>query len=298
MDEDNSSIPETQKLGIRASPLPAPEPHAEPPFSVRSETESQTDEWRTRDSGLRERIPTLGSTRKHDGATKSVSGVVERKGLEPFHESERIAELIGAILGDGNIYDKRPSYIELCGNPSTDLDYFEHVLLPIVRTEIHRNPRLFVRDGGLRFRINSKSFVEWLQEAGVPAGEAKAHGTIPNFIVAQNELLINCIRGVFDTDGSVYFDKRATYRRPYPRIDLHMRNLMLLEQLTVLLRNLGIPHSFVRSRGSIETAGVDALRDFLETIGFSNSHHISRIRNQYPELIRFNSGPAHRDCDK
>jgi len=44
MDEDNPSIPETQKLGIRASPLPAPEPHAEPPFSVRSETGSPNDE--------------------------------------------------------------------------------------------------------------------------------------------------------------------------------------------------------------------------------------------------------------
>ena len=42
MDEDNSSIPETHKLGIRASSPPAPVPHDEPPFSVRSETGSQT----------------------------------------------------------------------------------------------------------------------------------------------------------------------------------------------------------------------------------------------------------------
>jgi hypothetical protein len=210
MNEDSSLIPETRKLGISASVPSAPVPHDEPPLSVRSETGSQPREFDARGFGfLVEDASTQGS----------------------FCESERISELVGAILGDGNIYDKRPSYVELCGNPNTDWNYFEHVLLPIVKTEIDRKPKLFVRSNGLRFRINSKSFVEWLKEKGLPAGEAKARATMPDFVVADRRLLISCIRGVFDTDGSVYFDKRTTYRRPYPRIDLHMRNSMLLEQL-------------------------------------------------------------------
>lgn len=40
---------------------------------------------------------------------------------------------MGAILGDGSIYDKRPHYVEMCGNPINDLAYYENVLLPIVR---------------------------------------------------------------------------------------------------------------------------------------------------------------------
>jgi G:T-mismatch repair DNA endonuclease (very short patch repair protein) len=44
MDEDNSPSSETQKLGIRASYAQTPEPHAEPPFLVRIETGSLTDE--------------------------------------------------------------------------------------------------------------------------------------------------------------------------------------------------------------------------------------------------------------
>ena len=42
MDEDNSSIPETHKLGIRVSHMSAPVPDVEPDFSVRSETGSLT----------------------------------------------------------------------------------------------------------------------------------------------------------------------------------------------------------------------------------------------------------------
>ena len=209
-------------------------------------------------------------------------------------KSERVSELIGAILGDGNIYDRRPTYVELCGNPVNDSDYFKSVLLPIVKAELHLSPKLFIRSRGLRFRINNKSFVDWLKRMGIPSGELKAKARIPSFIAENRRLLVSCIRGIYDTDGSVYFDARATYRKPYPRIDLHMRNRELLNQLTVLLTDFGIVHSFVRSKGSLETSGVDVLKQFLEKIGFSNSYHIQRIRSQYPEMVKFNSSPKLR----
>jgi intein/homing endonuclease len=160
-----------------------------------------------------------------------------------------------------------------------------------VKTELNLNPRLFVRSNGLRFRINSKSFVDWLKEEGIPAGDKKAHTTIPKFITGDPRLLVGCIRGIFDTDGSVYFDRRPIYRRPYPRIDLHMSNGDLLAQLSVLLARLGVRHSFAKNRGSIQTAGVGALKQFLLRVGFSNFRHISRIGKDYPELIEFNSRP-------
>jgi intein/homing endonuclease len=199
--------------------------------------------------------------------------------------SERIAELIGAILGDGNIYDKRPHYVEFCGNPVNDLLYYERVLLPIVREELGKYPRLFVRYGGLRFRINQRSFVDWLKQQGIPAGEAKGSASFPDFIVSSRKLLPRCIRGIYDTDGSVYFDRRPAYVRPYPRVDLHMTNACLLEQLSRFLDEYGIKHSFVRSKGSLETAGVESLKLFLQKVGFSNPYHISRIEREYPEIL-------------
>lgn len=211
--------------------------------------------------------------------------------MDSFCECERIAELIGAILGDGNVYDKKPSYVEFCGNPVTDLGYFRDVLLSIVREELNKNPRLFVRSRGLRFRINSKPFVDWLKAKGIPAGQAKGYATIPNFIAFDRKLLTSCVRGLFDTDGSVYFDRRAVYVRPYPRIELHMRNTALLVQVTRFLNKIEIKHCFVKGKNAIETAGTDALKQFLKKIGFSNAYHISRIEKKYPELIEFNCSP-------
>lgn len=98
-------------------------------------------------------------------------------------------------------------------------ELFQRRIAAIVRRETKREPTLFIRDGGLLSRINSKGFVEWLGKKGVPSGEAKTNSGIPNFIVKNRSLLTCCIRGVFDTDGSVYFDMHPAYSRPSPRID-------------------------------------------------------------------------------
>ena len=210
--------------------------------------------------------------------------------MSALFESERVSELVGAILGDGNIYDKRPDYVEMCGNPRNDLAYYENVLLPIVREELGRNPKLFLRDGGLRFRINQKSFVEWLKDIGLPAGEAKGSAAIPDFIVSRGKFLVRCVRGIYDTDGSVYFDRRSAYLRPYPRTELQMTNEALLDQLDKILSQMDIKHSFVRRHASLslETAGLESLRGFLQKIGFSNKYHVRRIGSEYPELVGLN----------
>ena len=202
-----------------------------------------------------------------------------------FASNTEIAELIGAILGDGNIYAKRPSYVEFCGNPNTDCSYFRSVLIPIVERNLVRTPRLTFRSRGVRFRINHKGFVEWLAEIGIPSGAAKGKVGIPPLIMSDSECLRRCIRGVFDTDGSVYFDRRSVYRRPYPRIELHMTNKRILKQIEESMNNMGINCSLSR-KGSVETAGFGPLVRFLERIGFANERHTNRINAIYPELLK------------
>ncbi len=212
--------------------------------------------------------------------------------VDTFRLSEPMAELIGATLGDGNVYDKRPYYVEYTGDPIRDDCYFRHVLIPIVNDEISKNPRLFVRDLGLRFRIFSKSFVDWLKELGIPAGEAKGVAEAPESITSNKSLMRRCVRGVHDTDGSVYFDLRPAYLTPYPRIELHMKNVGLVNQVSGFFDDVGIPYCYVGTKNSLETSGIDALRRFLQRIGFSNQHHLNRISRYYPELAKENCCPT------
>jgi hypothetical protein len=209
-----------------------------------------------------------------------------------FELSVPMAELIGATLGDGNIYDKRPHYVEYTGDPVKDDYYFRHVLLPIVNDETGKSPKLFIRDRGLRFRIYSKAFVEWLKRIGLPAGKAKGMAKAPESITSNMNLMRRCVRGVHDTDGSVYFDMRPVYLAPYPRIELHMKNIDLVSQVATYFSDIGLVYSFVRSKNSLETSGIEALRHFLREVGFSNINHIRRISKHYPDLAKENCCPT------
>ena len=202
------------------------------------------------------------------------------------------SELIGSIIGDGNIVDKRPCYIEMTGHPKEELVYFNEILKPMIHQELNYDIRLFLHSRGLKFRINSKKFVLWLKSMGIPAGRSKGHSAlIPKEICASWFLCRACIRGIFDADGSVYFDKRASYSKPYPRIALYMLNESLIMQIFDILKNKGFNAKLSRNKRNVLCLylnGFEEVKRFLVNIGFANPKHHERIKNLYPNLITYN----------
>jgi len=197
-----------------------------------------------------------------------------------------MCELIGAIIGDANLRDKKPCYVEFCLNPKEDREYTLNRLIPIVTQELDYSPNLFEREGGLRFRVSSKKFVEWLKSLGIPSGKGKCYKvTIPEAIIANGwESTKACIRGIVDTDGSVYFDLRSSYVSPYPRIELHMESRALLFQLKALLQPKFRVSLSVR-KGCFWLNGKSMLQKYLQLVGFSNPRHLRRIYRYYPTYL-------------
>lgn len=192
----------------------------------------------------------------------------------------RFAEFVGIVIGDGNVYDKRPSYVEICGDPNLDLDYMTRLSKNIER-DFGFNNRLFVRRGGLRLRINNKNLVELLKDIGIPSGVKKGpNARIPKMFLNDWELTSSCIRGIFDTDGCIFHDKRKIYKRPYIRICLHMKNKYLLKQIRTLLNRNGIKTHLNSNGFNLSINGITEVNKFLQIIGFSNKRHIDRITPQ------------------
>ena len=202
----------------------------------------------------------------------------------------QICELIGSIIGDGNIYDKRPTYVEITGHPINDLSYFENFLMRVVEEELHYTVKIKVRSHGLRIRINNKNFVNFLKELGIPVGKGKFEKVrIPNEILKKSDNYIkSCIRGIFDTDGCVHFDKRKIYKKPYIRIELNMQNKELLLQISSKLTRYEIHNTMQIKRTALFINGKENVGNFLSIIGFRNFRHLQRIKSFYPELLSFN----------
>ena len=186
-----------------------------------------------------------------------------------------MVELIGAIIGDGNIYNKRPSYVEICGHSVSDKAYLTKYLASIVSTEIGYVPKPFFHGGAIRIRINNKEFVNWLISLGLPAGALKCYSVeIPSICFRSDKLLKRCVRGIFDTDGFIYWDMRKIYSKPYPRIRLTTCSENLFKQLVGIFTRFGFDlyTKFNPRRGSydIELYGHEQLDKWKSLIGTSN----------------------------
>lgn len=190
-----------------------------------------------------------------------------------------MAELIGAIIGDGNIYKNR--YVEISGDKKLDIDYFEQKLLPIIVSELSYTPLIRTGSFGVHLRINNKEFTIFLNSLGIQSGKGKTYNVlIPKIISTDWELSKACIRGIIDTDGCLPFDKRKIYKTPYPRIILHIRNRGLCLQIYQLFLSNGFKPTLSRQMTpfgeayTVYLSGKAQVLKYIEEVGFSNSRHL------------------------
>ena len=164
-----------------------------------------------------------------------------------------MCELVGAFIGDGYLSASSGKYTVLgfSGNGILDKDYFNHLV-----------------------NLIKKNFPTTSYSLTVRKDE--------NTIVLRNDSFMNAvIRGIFDTDGCLFFDSRKKYSRPYPRIVLQMASIPLIEQLeTQLSKNFSLyvnKSNRDGKRNSLEIYGHLQLERFLKQVGFSNKRHLSKL---------------------
>ncbi len=148
--------------------------------------------------------------------------------------TKEFAELIGIIIGDGNIhYNKktRNYYIEITGNIEKEKRYYKYIS-GIYQKILKKSGNLREHDNGLRLRVYDKKFVEFLiNKLGMHYNKDKAiYVEIPKQILHKKELLYPCLKGIFDTDGSFFLaDKK--YRVDYPCIEISTCSIKLSKQI-------------------------------------------------------------------
>lgn len=197
--------------------------------------------------------------------------------------TEQIAELLGAFIGDGftNCYGR--SYIvQITGDSRLDRTYYSDILIPCIKTMCpESNPIIDTYDNTIRLTINSKEFCILLtQRFGFRRGKKAYSVKIPQEILESNNwrIINRCIRGIFDTDGYVFFDRRKSYEVPYLRIGLQVVSKDLIRQVHYLLLQQGILAKVTSKGDRIQINGLDECRKFVSIVGFSNSRHLNKLK--------------------
>ena len=197
--------------------------------------------------------------------------------------STELAEFIGIMLGDGSIFvnENLGIYqIRIASNPKDEKAYAAFVA-KLVNKIFDLEPRVYHLGKGLYVCLDSKYIATWLKEYGLCWGNKIINkARIPNWIKENKEFLAACLRGLIDTDGSVF-----RLARKYPntvRIGFTSYIPSLQRDFIDSLNRLGIKSSKVICNRNIFITSKKDVALFLERVGFNNPKNVERLLNIAP----------------
>ncbi len=198
-----------------------------------------------------------------------------------------IYELIGFIIGDGNIYYNKNSGVyrlELCGNVEEDYDYFKQIQDFLIENT-NKKPAIFVRNEkkgkSLRIQFNNKEFVERLIDLGLVYGKKTFSASLPQEFINNDKIMFAILRGLFESDGCLYFSKSKIGLYPtYPRLEIKSSSPRLVNQIKLFLESSGFNFYVKKSQSdstySIVLSGNLMLKKWSEKVGFVSLKNISK----------------------
>ncbi|MEK6840450.1 MAG: LAGLIDADG family homing endonuclease [Nanoarchaeota archaeon] len=200
-----------------------------------------------------------------------------------------ISEIVGIYIGDGHIHRERNKFqIGFTGNPRTDIELFEK-LKKLIKEEFGKEVTFKVRGNGLRMVFRSKEISNILiNELGLTYGRGKSERvTIPDQIINDQDLAKYAVRGIMDTDGTVFVSKKPRVEK-YPTMEITTTSSILAGQLREILLKKGFRVGNIRKSISklgklpayrVPLYGKENIRKWLREIGFSNVYKKNRAES-------------------
>lgn len=199
------------------------------------------------------------------------------------------SEICGALMGDGWIQSNE-SNLFIAGNPKEDKFYYDNHLVPLINKELNLNikARLFPYWRVYGISIHRKSIIKIFLNVGIPKGRKARIVRIPSVFKKSKNLFLPLLRGIFDTDGSIYF------MRGNPKNDFHIRPRLritsvskkLIEDIKTLSRSIEIKHSNPKALKwgknpnpsyIFEINRVESISRWFKLIGTKNPVHQTKI---------------------
>ena len=214
------------------------------------------------------------------------------KVIVPDGITENLAEETGWHIGDGsmNYYNNKGRQVgiyQLRGHREDDKDHYIQRIKPIFDALYKTNISLreMPSNSVYGFQAWSSDLIKFKQKLGLPIGK-KFNIVIPDAFLNDDSFIKAVIRGIFDTDGSIYLERKN--KKIYPRVYITTISEGLANQLLSLLKSLGLNATkysqlsnkeFNRQRAFIITLrGEEMLNRFIKEISPKNPKHLEKYK--------------------
>lgn len=203
-----------------------------------------------------------------------------------MEKEEKIAEFIGAMLGDGNvgIYKcKAGAKIKIQHRVKITLDsrnkqYIEHIS-KLMREVLETEPRIFFKKNENAVDIatfKKEKFFYVVNNLGLQVSPKWNSMKIPE-TYSKGKLSLLVLRGLFDTDGSVTIFKNNG--NDYPRIEIRICPCPAQNQILEILKENNFSYkvqNLERGKIKVRISGKNELKKWFEKVGSSNKRHTER----------------------
>ena len=195
---------------------------------------------------------------------------------EPAKSSE-LAEFVGILIGDGGISKNQ---VVITQHYIDDKDYCNFIIR-LVKKLFGINPSVYHRP---QFSINNivisrVKLVKFLNSIGLPIGnKINQQIDIPGWIKTNRNYMIACIRGLVDTDGSVfrhsYTVKHKIYS--YKKMSFSSRSKPLISSVYHFLKKSGLSSRITKNNFEIRIEAQKNVKKYFCLIGSHNPKHLNR----------------------
>jgi hypothetical protein len=211
--------------------------------------------------------------RKHN-----IADIFTRNMILKPQMSSKLAEFTGISMGDGCITDYQ---VCISLNSTDDRDYIIYIaqlceelfgLEPAITQKGKTNCTNIV--------LSSRELVEFLANLGLPLGDKiRNHLDLPDWIKENEHYSRACVRGLFDTDGSIFLETHRIKDKmySYPRWSFVSASEHLRESAFAILVNHGLEPKLRMDR-SVNLERFTDIEKYFKMIGSSNLKHVNRFR--------------------
>ena len=215
-----------------------------------------------------------------------------------IQNKEKIAELCGAVIGDGWIQSNEKSFF-LAGDPREDKEYYDFHMLPLINKilDLKLKTKNFPYWKVYGISIHKKEVIRKLLKFGLSKGKKVDVAFIPNWIMKSDKRIMKAfILGLFDTDGCIFCQKDYTkYAKEFSsryhskiRIRISSISKELISQVFEIMNKLNIrcvkrelKRGWANNRNNhnvyiIEINRLEDIKKFFEDEISKNQKHITK----------------------
>jgi hypothetical protein len=192
--------------------------------------------------------------------------------------SVELAEFIGIMMGDGGMSRWQ---IRITLHHLDDLAYGKYVVKLIrklfgVSPSVYHLPKYSVND----ITVSRVRMVQYLNSLGLPIGnKIKQQLDIPDWIKMNKNFSVACVRGLIDTDGSIFTHRYRVSGKfySYKKLCFFSASRSLLLSAYNILKEQGL-HPRLSQHKDVRLDSVADMERYFRVVGSHNPKHLRRYK--------------------